>query len=92
MKTMANSKCATYNEFVSDALTQENQNSQHVVAKGRKRAFEAGSSQQKAPMAMKPQYRPPTPRFRLPQKKTQLNQQQKVYCKAFSIALPKGNV
>ena len=24
MKTMANSKCATYNEFVSDALTQEN--------------------------------------------------------------------
>jgi len=24
MKTMANSRCATYNEFVSDALTQEN--------------------------------------------------------------------
>ena len=24
MKTMANAKCATYNEFVSDALTQEN--------------------------------------------------------------------
>jgi len=24
MKTMANSKCATYNDFVSDALTQEN--------------------------------------------------------------------
>ena len=23
MKTMANSRCATYNEFVSDALTQE---------------------------------------------------------------------
>ena len=44
MKTMANSRCATYNEFVSDALTQENQNSQHVVAKGRKRAFEVGSS------------------------------------------------
>ena len=26
MKTMANSRCATYNEFISDALTQENQN------------------------------------------------------------------
>ena len=25
MKTMANSRCATYNEFVRDALTQENQ-------------------------------------------------------------------
>ena len=24
MKTMANSRCDTYNEFVSDALTQEN--------------------------------------------------------------------
>ena len=24
MKTMANLRCATYNEFVSDALTQEN--------------------------------------------------------------------
>lgn len=24
LKTMANSRCATYNEFVSDALTQEN--------------------------------------------------------------------
>ena len=53
-KTMANSRCATYNEFVSDALTQENHKSLHAVAKGRKRAFEAGSSQQKAPMAMKP--------------------------------------
>ena len=24
MKTMANSRCTTYNEFISDALTQEN--------------------------------------------------------------------
>ena len=54
MKTMSNSRCATYNEFVSDALTQENYNSLHDVAKGHKRVFKAGSSQQKAPMAMKP--------------------------------------
>ena len=45
MKTMANSRCATYNEFVIDALTQENQNNLQAAAKGHKRAFEAGSSQ-----------------------------------------------
>ena len=44
MKTMANSRCATYNEFVSDALTQENQNNLHTAAKDCKRAFEAGAS------------------------------------------------
>ena len=40
MKTMINFRCAIYTEFVSDALTQENQNNLHAVAKGRKRAFE----------------------------------------------------
>ena len=40
IKTMANSRCATYNEFVSDALTQENQNNLHAVAKGHKREAE----------------------------------------------------
>jgi len=44
MKTMANSKCTTYNEFISDALTQENHNNLHAAAKGRKRAVEAGAS------------------------------------------------
>ena len=43
MKTMANSRCATYNEFVSDALTQENQKNLHTAAKGRKRAAEVGA-------------------------------------------------
>ena len=43
MKTMANSRCATYNEFVSDALTQENQNNLHTAVKGRKRAAKAGA-------------------------------------------------
>ena len=41
MKTMANSRCTTYNEFISDALTQENHNNLHVVAKGCKRAAKA---------------------------------------------------
>ena len=38
MKTMANSRCTTYNEFINDALTHENHNNPHVAAKGRKRA------------------------------------------------------
>jgi hypothetical protein len=30
MKSMGNSKCATFNEFISDALTQENNNSERI--------------------------------------------------------------
>ena len=74
MKTMANSRCATYNEFVSDALTLENQNNLHAAAKGRKRATEAGASslsQSKAPMTVRPRFRPPAPKFRPPQNKMQ---------------------
>ena len=44
MKTMANSRCTTYNEFISDALIQENHNNLHAVAKGRKRVAEVGAS------------------------------------------------
>ena len=44
MKTMANLWCTTYNEFISDALTQENQNNLHVVEKGHKRVAEVGAS------------------------------------------------
>ena len=44
MKTMANSKCTTYNEFIRDALTHENHNNLHAVAKSRKRAAEVGAS------------------------------------------------
>ena len=33
MKTMANSKCTTYNEFIRDALTQENHNNMHAVVR-----------------------------------------------------------
>ena len=43
MKTMANSRCTTYNEFISDALTQENQNNLHAMVKGRKRAAKGGA-------------------------------------------------
>ena len=57
MKTMANSRCTIYNEFISDALTQENHNNLHAAAKGRKRVAEAGalgSSQSRAPVVARP--------------------------------------
>ena len=69
LKTMGRTKCATFNEFVSDALTQENYNTVYTVTKTRKRAFEAGAgaSQSKAPVAAKPLNRAPNPnqRYRL---------------------------
>ena len=57
MKTMAKSRCTTYNEFISDALTQENHNNLHAIAKGRKGVAEVGglgSSQSRAPMMARP--------------------------------------
>ena len=44
MKTMANSKCTTYNEFISDALNQENHNNLHAATKSCKWVAEAGAS------------------------------------------------
>ena len=69
MKTMINFRCAIYNEFVSDALTQENHNSLHAATKSHKQAFEvgaSGSSQHKALVPTRPQFHPPTPKFRTP--------------------------
>ena len=91
MKTLANNKSATFNEFVSDALTQENQNNIYTESKNRKRAFEAGVSQSKAPTNVRPQFRPPAPKYRPPQKKAQPSQNKKVYRKAYSVALPKSS-
>jgi hypothetical protein len=58
MKTMGTSKCATFNEFISDALTQENNNSIYVASKSHKRAFEAGVSHSQAPVAPRAPSRP----------------------------------
>ena len=54
MKTLANRKCATFNEFVSDALTQENHNNIYSTSKSHKRAYEAGASKSKAPITVRP--------------------------------------
>ena len=64
MKTLANNKSSTFNKFVSDALTQDNQNNIYATFKNRKRDFEAGTSQSKAPVAVRPQFHPPAPKFR----------------------------
>jgi len=75
LKTMGRTKCVTFNEFVSDALTQENYNTVYTRTKTRKRAFKAraGASQSKDPVAARPQYRAPAPntRYRPPAKKNQ---------------------
>jgi hypothetical protein len=54
MKSMGNSKCVTFNEFISDALTQENNDKIYAAFKTRKRNFEAGAFQSKAPVCPKP--------------------------------------
>ena len=51
MKTMANSTRTVFSEFISDCITQENQNNLHTAAKGPKRVFESGTSQPRAPVA-----------------------------------------
>ena len=69
MKTLVNNKYATFNEFVSDALTQENHNNIYAASKSRKRDYEAGVSQPKSLTTVRPQFLPPAPKYRPPQKK-----------------------
>jgi hypothetical protein len=90
MKTMGTSKYATFNEFVSDALTQENNNSIYATSKSRKRAFEAGASQSRAPVAPRAPSHPLAmgAKFRPPQKKARTKTG---FHKAYKVSLPKGN-
>jgi len=44
LKTMGTGTRATFNAYISDCLTQENNNNNYSASKLRKRAFEAGSS------------------------------------------------
>jgi hypothetical protein len=71
MKTMGTSKCATFNDFISDALTQENNNSIYVAFKSRKRALEVSASQSRAPAAPRAPPHPPamSAKFHPPKKK-----------------------
>jgi hypothetical protein len=70
LKTMGTGTRATFNAYISDCLTQESNNNNYSASKSHKRAFEAGSSQSRAPVVGRQQYRPaalgarfrPTPR------------------------------
>jgi hypothetical protein len=90
MKTMGTSKCVTFNEFISDALTQENNNSIYAASKSRKRAFEAGASQSRAIVApMAPSHPPATgAKFRPPQKKAP---SKTGFRKAYTVSLLMGS-
>jgi hypothetical protein len=90
MKSMGNSKCVTFNEFFNDALTQENNDKIYAASKTRKRNFEAGASQSKAPVVSKTQYRSPTAnvRYRPPQKKK--NQAKPSFHMGYTVSLLKN--
>jgi hypothetical protein len=44
MKAMCNSKCATFNEFVSDTILQENYNVVYAASKSHKKSYESQAS------------------------------------------------
>jgi hypothetical protein len=44
LKTMGTSNRATFNDFISDCLTQENNNNLYSASKNRKRSYESGLS------------------------------------------------
>jgi hypothetical protein len=90
MKTMGTSKCTTFNDFISDALTQENNNAIYSASKSRKRALEASASQSGTPTAPRAFPRPPAlnAKFRPPQKKSAAKTG---FRKAYTVTLPKGN-
>ena len=89
MKTIGNYKCAHFNEFVSDALSQENNNAVYAASKNRKRAYEVGASQSKALVTQRAPFRPLAlaAKFHPPLKK---NPGKTRFRKAFIVALPKG--
>jgi hypothetical protein len=69
MKHVGTNNRVRFNDFISDCLKQEKNNNASTAAKTRKRAFEGGPSQVRAPMGGRPPYRPLAPgaRFRPPQ-------------------------
>jgi hypothetical protein len=93
MKTMANSRCTTYNEFISDALTQENHNNLHAATKGRKRAAKvgaSGSSQSRAPVVARPQFQPPAPSSGILHQKLRPIDHRRCFVRRSPLPYPRG--
>jgi hypothetical protein len=74
MKHVGTNMRTGFNDFISDCLKQQKNNNVYVASKTRKRAFELGPSQPRAPMANRSMYRLPAPgaRFRPPQRKIRM--------------------
>jgi hypothetical protein len=68
MKHVGTNTRTGFNNFISDCLKQEKNNNVYIASKTHKRAFEAGPSQPRAPMANHSAYRLPAlgARFRPP--------------------------
>ena len=92
MKHVGTSTRTGFNDFVSDCLKQEKNNNVYATSKTRKRAFESGPSQPRAPMANRSAYRSPAPgaRFRPPQWRNQNAQQPQRNQKPFKMAVPQA--
>jgi hypothetical protein len=71
MKHVGTNTRARFNDFISDCLKKEKNNSASTVAKSHKRALEGCLSQARAPAGGHPLYRPSAPgaRFRPPQQR-----------------------
>jgi hypothetical protein len=92
LKTMGTSNRATFNDFISDCLTQENNNNLYSASKNRKRSYESGPSRLKAPMTYRPPYRPPAlgGKYKAPQKKGQNAPPQQRNQKPFRVVVPQN--
>ena len=92
MKHVGTNTRTGFNDFVSDCLKQEKNNNVYATSKTRKRAFESGPSQSRAPMANRSAYRPPAPgaRFRPPQRRNQNAQQPQRNQKPFKMVVPQA--
>jgi hypothetical protein len=68
MKHVGTNTRTSFNNFISDCLKQEKNNNVYIASKTRKKAFESGLSQPRAPMANRSAYHLPAPgaRFRPP--------------------------
>jgi hypothetical protein len=60
MKAMCNSKCATFNEFVSDTILQENCNVVYAASKSHEKAYESKASSSNTLVVVAPQYHSPS--------------------------------
>jgi hypothetical protein len=56
MKVTFNSKCATFNKFVSDSILQENCNVVYAASKSHEKAYESKASVSNTLVVVAPQY------------------------------------